>query len=263
MGKIKKKKIQDPLDTTMSLGDHLEELRARLILALLGLGVGVILCLILGGKIVGIIEKPYIDVMGEKARFIIISPAEGFVSYMRIALISGLILSAPWVFYQLWMFIAAGLYPHERRYVQVTIPFSAALFISGALFFLFVIAKITLQFFVTFNEKFLSSESTFTFPNYISYVTTLMLVFGIAFQTPIAIFILNRTGLISIRTFNKSRKYIILVVFIIAATLTPPDPFSQVSLALPLYALFELGILLSWLSERRKKKKLATEKQNS
>lgn len=257
MGKTKKKKVDDPLETTMSLGDHLEELRARLILALLGLAVGAVFCLIFGGKIVSIIEKPYIDVMGEKARFITISPAEGFVSYMRIALISGLIISAPWVFYQLWMFVAAGLYPHERRYVRITIPFSAALFIAGALFFLFVIAKITLKFFVAFNEKILNAESTFTFPNYISYVTMLMLVFGIAFQTPIAIFILNRTGLISIQTFNKSRKYVILIVFILAAALTPPDPFSQVSLALPLYALFELGILLSWLAEHKRKSKTA------
>lgn len=84
-----------------------------------------------------------------------------------------------------------------------------------------------------------------------------MLVFGIAFQTPIAIFILNRTGLVLIRTFTKSRKYIILIVFILTAVLTPPDPFSQVSLAVPLYALFELGILLSWFSERKKKKALA------
>ncbi len=258
MGKTKKKKVRDPLDTTMSLGDHLEELRARLILALLGLAIGTILCLFLGGKIIGIIQKPYIQVMGEAAPMQSISPAEGFASYMKIALISGLILSAPWVFYQLWMFVAAGLYPHERRYVQVAVPFSAALFISGALFFLFVIARITLQFFVTFNEKILGVESRFTFPNYISYVTMLMLVFGIAFQTPIAIFILTRSGLISIRTFSKSRKYIILIVFILAAVLTPPDPFSQVSLAIPLYALFELGILLSWLSERNKKKKLSS-----
>ncbi len=245
----------------MSLGDHLEELRARIILALVGLGVGVIICFILGGKIVGIIEKPYINVMGDEARFIIISPAEGFVSYMRIALISGLIVSAPWVFYQLWMFVAAGLYPNERKYVQIAIPISAALFISGALFFLFVVAEITLKFFVTFNKSFLGAESTFTFPNYVSYVTMLMLGFGIAFQTPIAIFILNRTGLISIQTFTKSRKYVILAVFIIGAMLTPPDPYSQVALAIPLYSLFELGILLSWLAERRKKKSQAANKQ--
>ena len=248
-----KKKVINPLETTMSLGDHLEELRARLILALIGLVIGTILCLFFGGKIIALIEKPYVGVMGEDARMQTIAPAEGLVSYMKIAFISGLILTCPWVFYQLWMFVAAGLYPHERRYVQIAVPFSAALFVIGALFFLFIVAPLTIGFLVKFNEKILDVESRFTFPSYISFVTLLMLVFGIAFQTPIAIFILNRTGLISIKAFCKSRKFVFLGVFIIGAVVTPPDFISQVTLAIPLYALFEIGILLSWLAERRKK----------
>lgn len=259
MGITKKKKIQDPLETTMSLGDHLEELRARLILALLGLAIGIIVCMFLGGKIISVIEVPYKNAMGENARMITISPGEGFSSYFKITLIAGLILTAPWVFYQLWMFVAAGLYPHERKYVQLAVPFSAVLFITGALFFLFVVAPKALKFLVLFNKQFLNVESAFTFPNYISFVTMLMLVFGLAFQTPIAIFVLNRTGLVSIKTFCKSRKYMIVAVVAIAAVVTPgPDPVSQISLAIPLYALFELGILLSWITEHRKQKKLAS-----
>jgi sec-independent protein translocase protein TatC len=253
MGKTKKKQVKDPLETTMSLGDHLEELRARLILALIGLVLGTALCLFFGGKIIALIEKPYINVMGEEARMQTIAPAEGLVSYMKIAFISGLILTCPWVFYQLWMFVAAGLYPHERRYIQIAVPFSAALFVIGSLFFLLVVAPLTIGFLIKFNEKILDVESRFTFPSYISFVTLLMLVFGIAFQTPIAIFILNRSGLISIETFCKSRKFVFLGVFIVGAMVTPPDFISQVTLAVPLYALFELGILLSWLAERRKK----------
>jgi sec-independent protein translocase protein TatC len=259
MGKTKKKKVQDPLETTMSLGDHLEELRSRLILAIIGLVIGTIVCMVFGKWIISVIERPYIQVMGEEARMMSIAPAEGFASYMKITFIAGLIITSPWVFYQLWMFVAAGLYPHERKYVQTTVPFSAALFVAGAMFFLFVVARITIRFLVFFNERILDVDSRFTFPNYISFVTLLMLVFGLAFQTPIAIFILNKTGLVSIQTFTKSRKYVILCVFIVGAVLTPPDPISQITLAVPLYALFELGILLSWISERRRKKAIASE----
>ncbi|MBN2314158.1 MAG: twin-arginine translocase subunit TatC [Sedimentisphaerales bacterium] len=323
--KKKKKKPQDPQDTTMSLGDHLEELRARLILAITGLLIGTGICLFFGTRIIKFIEKPYTKVFltpktkpqkteetaklvqdlfdharrklaadpntpdiepkteefvhkfcteaflallndpnftalhppsdpkTAENRLIILSPAAGFVSYIKIALMAGLILSSPWVFYQIWMFVAAGLYAHEKKYVHTAVPFSAALFVTGALFFLLVIAKLTLKFFMKFNEGVLDARSNFTFSDYISFITMLMLVFGIAFQTPIAIFFLNRTGLVSIQSLRKSRKFVILGIFIIAAMATPPDPISQVTLAIPLYFLFELGIILSVFSERKRK----------
>lgn len=255
MGKTKKKKkIQDPLDSTMSLGDHLEELRMRLIRALLGLGLGAVLCLVLCSKIITFIEGPYIGVMGTEARLQTLAPADGIISYIKIALISGLILTSPWVFYQIWMFVAAGLYPHEKRYVHLATPFSAALFVIGALFFVLVVAPLTLAFLVKFNQRVLGVSSNFTFANYISFITMLMLVFGIAFQTPIAIFFLNRTGLVSIESLRRSRKFVLLGIFVIAAMATPPDVVSQVTLAIPLYALFEIGILLSYFSQKKREK---------
>jgi len=183
----------------------------------------------------------------------IIAVAAGIISYIKIGLIAGLLLSSPWVFYQLWMFVAAGLYPHEKRYVNIAAPFSAVLFVTGALFFLIVVAPLTLGFLVKFNERILDVRSQFTFQHYISFVSHLMLVFGLAFQTPTAIFFLNRTGLVSIEALNKSRKFVILAIFVVAAMATPPDVISQVTLAIPLYLLFELGILLSYIATRRKK----------
>jgi len=235
----------------MSLGDHLEELRIRLILAIVGLVTAAVFCLFFGSKIITFIERPYISAMGTDARLQTLAPADGFVSYIKIALISGLILSSPWVFYQLWMFVAAGLYPKERRYVYLAAPFSASLFVAGALFFIFVVSPITLGFLVSFNKRFLDVNSNFTFQNYITFVTTLMLIFGLAFQTPIAIFFLNRTGLVSLDALGRSRKFVLLAIFIIAAMATPPDVISQVTLAIPLYMLFELGILLSYLANRK------------
>jgi sec-independent protein translocase protein TatC len=151
------------------------------------------------------------------------------------------------------MFIAAGLYPNEKRYVHLAAPFSTALFVIGALFFILKVAPLTLGFLVKFNQSILGVDSKFTFANYISFVTMLMLVFGISFQTPVAIFFLYKTGLVSIEGFRRSRKFVILGIVIIAAMATPPDVVSQVTLAIPLYALFELGIVLCWFAERRKR----------
>lgn len=247
----KRKSSKDPLDSTMSLGDHLEELRSRLFYALAGIVVCTIICFCLGKKIISFIEMPYINVMGEEARLQTLAPADGFVSYMKISLIGGLVISSPWVFYHLWMFVATGLYSNERRYVNMAIPFSAALFVTGALFFIFVVAPITLGFFVKFNQRMLDVSSNFTFQKYISFVSTLMLVFGIAFQTPVAIFFLNKTGLVSIQTLRSSRKFVLLGIFVVAAFVTPPDVVSQITLALPLYLLFELGIALSYIAGRK------------
>ncbi len=252
MGKTKKKKKQDPFDSTMNLGDHLEELRARLILAIIGLVIGAIICLCFGPKIIDFIKAPYTKL--SEAPLVTLGPADAFVAYMKISLVAGLILTSPWVFYHIWMFVAAGLYPKERRYVYVAVPFSVLLFVTGALFFLFVVAPISLRFFLKFGV-IIGVTPNWTLQKYVSFITTLMLVFGVAFQTPIAIFILNRTGLVSIRVLRRSRKYVLLGIFVLAAMATPPDVISQVTLAVPLYLLFELGILLSWLSERRKKKR--------
>jgi sec-independent protein translocase protein TatC len=199
--------------------------------------------------------RPPGNQISPERRLQILSPAAGMVSYIKIGLMAGLILSAPWVFYQIWMFVAAGLYPHERKYVHTAVPFSATLFVTGALFFLFVVAPLTLKFLVKFNEGLLGARSNFTFSDYISFVTMLMLVFGVAFQTPIAIFFLNRTGLVSIQALRKSRKFVLLIIFVIAAMATPPDVISQITLAIPLYFLFELGIFLSVFSQRRRKLK--------
>jgi len=318
------------MDCTMSLGDHLEELRARLILAILGLLVGMIVSLIFGTHILKFIEIPYemavrgrikasdvpqvqkemlsfvgtffdtltqqlaadpnsaaavkldpkqIEVLRRVSEQAVqkwveethggtagkplpfdwqlrsMAPAEAFLAYMKVSLISGLILTAPWVSYQIWAFVAAGLYPLERRYVYRAIPFSAALFIIGALFFLFVIAYYTLAFFLSFGDA-VSIASTWTVQKYISFVTILMLVFGIAFQTPIAVFILVRTGLVSIATLRRQRKYVILGLAFLSAVATPsPDPFSMCALLIPLYALYELGIVLAIFAEKKAKAK--------
>jgi sec-independent protein translocase protein TatC len=244
----------DPIETTMTLGDHLEELRIRVILALLGLVAAVVLCLFFGTLIIKFIEKPYIEALGMQARLQSLAPADGFTSYMEISAMAGLVLASPWIFYQLWMFVSAGLYPNEKRYVYLAAPFSAGLFIIGSLFFVFIIAPVTLKFLVMFNKQVLGVDSNFTFQNYVSFITIMMLIFGIAFQTPIAIFFLIKTGLVSIQMMTRSRRFVIFGIVVLSAIATPgADMFSLFSLAIPLYLLFEAGIMLGWFSLRRAK----------
>jgi len=248
------KKQSAPVYSTMSLGDHLEELRWRLIYAIAGLVIATIICLFFGKQIFDFIQGPYTHLRQnypELPKLRYLGPSDAFVVYMKISLISGLIISSPWVFYQLWMFVAAGLFPHEKRYVHIAVPFCAILFITGALFFLFVVASISLRFFLA-SGKYLGIEPMWTLQKYISFVTMLMLVFGVGFQTPIAVYVLNRTGLVSIEALRRSRKYVLLLIVILAAIATPPDVVSQITLAIPLYLLFELGILFSYIAGRRK-----------
>ncbi|MBN2455128.1 MAG: twin-arginine translocase subunit TatC [Sedimentisphaerales bacterium] len=237
------------LNSTMSLGDHLEELRLRLLLALAGLVVGTVICLLFGTRIIAFIQRPYNNLMPDHP-LSALAPADAFIGYMKISLISGLIVSSPWVFYQLWMFVVAGLFPNEKRYVHMAVPFCASLFIAGALFFIYVVAPLSLAFFLKFGN-IINVAPNWTFQKYVSFVTILMLVFGVAFQTPVAIFFLGRTGLVSIKSLRASRKFVLLLVFVIAAMATPPDVISQVTLAVPLYLLFELGILLLHITKQK------------
>jgi len=237
----------------MSLADHLEELRKRLILALLGLTVGLAICMFFGKFIVDFITQPYIQHTSQTADLQVLSPAEGFMTYIKVCLLSGIILTSPWVFYQMWQFVAAGLYKNERRYVYVITPCSAILFIAGCIFCLKIAGPVTLEFFIKFNANVLNVTSRFTFRNYINFIVGLTLIFGLGFQTPLAVLFLNKLGIISVDRLKKSRKYVLLIVFIIAAILTPPGPIIQIMLALPLYILFEIGILLSLIFGRRAK----------
>jgi sec-independent protein translocase protein TatC len=241
-------------DITMSLGDHLEELRVRIIYAVVGFGIAAAICMIFGKYLIAFIEVPYIKIMGDKAQLQSIDPAEGFMSYMEIAMIAALVISSPWIFYHLWKFVSVGLYPHEKKYVYIAVPMCSLLFAAGALLFIFVIAPATLQFFVYFNTEFLRVSSNFTFTNYISFMANMMLIFGLSFQTPIAIFVLIRTGIVSADTFKKYRIYVFLIVVVISSAVIPgSDPISLFAMAIPVYLLFELGLLLSWLSLRKAK----------
>jgi len=248
------RRAPDNPNAVMTLGDHLEELRTRLILALLGVAVGTAVSLGIGRWIIRWIQIPYEQVRArhpELHELVYLAPADAFIAYMKICVVSGLIISAPWVFYQIWMFVAAGLYEHERRYVRTAVPLCVGLFLAGALFFLFVIAPVSLEFFVRFG-KVIGVVPLWMFQKYVSFMAIMTLIFGLAFQTPIAVFAVHKLGLVSVEALRSKRKFALFAAFAIAAIATPSvDAFSQVALAIPLYMLYEFGIILCIISDRR------------
>lgn len=239
----------------MNVEDHIEELRRRVIYILLGALFCVIICFFISPKLISYAKELYVSIMVSEnlePRLQILAPSDGFITYIKISVFAGFTLAAPWIFYHLWQYIATGLYPSEKRLINLAVPISAFLFISGTFFFLEIVAPFTLRFFIVFNKTLLGAESSFTFQKYISFITQMMLTFGFAFQTPTAIFFLNKMGVVSLKTLSIYRKYVLLAVFIIAAIITPPDFVSQITLAIPLYLLFELGILMSHIMNRKK-----------
>ena len=254
------------LDHQMSFGDHLEEFRQRLIYALIGLGIALVVCMVFGKFIFDFLQIPYVNVMEarrvaaeargetpEATGMIVLGATEGVLIYIRVSLYTAILFSGPWILYQFWQFIAVGLYPNERRYVHSSVPFSAALFIAGALFFVFVVCEKMLAFFFAFDD-WIGVKPTITLTSHIKFMTSMMIVFGIGFQTPLVVFVLGKVGLVSLKTFNHYRRHVILGMLIFAALATSPSPIDQILLAVPMWLLYELGVLMVWYFVERPKR---------
>ena len=240
---------------TMGMGDHLEELRYRLLMAVAGVVAGLVVCLYFGKLLLAFLTIPYIQVVraaGLEPQLQAIQLSEQFLVYVKTSLVFGLIFSAPWIFYHLWKFVSAGLYRNERRFIYAATPASAILFIAGAFFFIMIIAPWAMAFFINFNTGIDFVKVAPTLQSYISFVLSLTLIFGVAFQMPIAIVFAERMGLISVAGLAGARKFVILGLAIISALATPPDVISQIALAVPLYALFEGSILVCRLLKKGK-----------
>jgi len=317
----------------MSFGDHLEELRRRLILSLVGIVAGTAVALAFSRDIQAVLYRPLLIVKakyGEPLNMLALGPADPFVNWLKIGMISGAILAMPWVLHQIWMFVSAGLYGHERRWVKRFAPISVGLFAAGVLFMYMIVLPIVLNFFVAFNRKFSISDSPphalerlllgleaapegdgeaplpvlptvpvlqadpadpppgsmwinqparklvvrspegqwsipltdpknqsavsshFAIKDYMAFVLSLMLAFGIAFEVPIVVVFLAISGIASADVVRDARRYVIFAIVIAAAFLTPPDVLSQILLAVPMIALFEAGLVMARFVERRR-----------
>lgn len=184
------------------------------------------------------------DYAAEKQALISLAPLETFMIYFMICLVTGLVIASPMVFYQIWTFIAAGLYRHERYYVMKFLPFSLGLFLGGILLCFFLVLPFTLKFLLDFNV-WLGIEPTLRITEWMSFATVLPLIFGVCFQTPLVMMVLERVGVFSVDVYKSNRKYAILIIVVAAAAITPTgDPLTMLLLAGPMYGLYELGIFI-------------------
>lgn len=169
------------------------------------------------------------------------------MTYLKVSLVAGLVFSSPWIFYQMWLFVAAGLYPHERKYVYVYGVMSLVLFLTGALFCFYCVFPFVLHFLLNFN-KTLEIQPQIRLSEWISFAVMLPVMFGISFQLPLVMLFLERISIFSAAVYREQRRMAILVIAILSALLTPADPTSMVMMMVPLVFLYELGIrLCGWL----------------
>jgi sec-independent protein translocase protein TatC len=172
---------------------------------------------------------------------------EPFVTYLKVSLIAGLVMASPWVFYQLWQFIAAGLFPHERKFVYLYGTLSGLLFLIGVVFCFYLVFPFVLKFLLGFN-KMIGVEPQIRLSEWISFAVTLPLLFGVSFQLPLVMLFLERLSIFEVTDYREKRRMAILVIAILSMFLTPADPISMLLMMLPLVGLYELGIGLCMLS---------------
>jgi sec-independent protein translocase protein TatC len=242
----------------MSFFEHLEELRWRIIKALIGIVIGMIICWVFMDPLMEhVFLKPVLylnaNLQPEQQPINLqnLKPFGQVFLYMQVSIIGGIVLSIPNILYQLWSFIAPGLLSKERGYIKAIVVFSSACFLAGIAFAYFVILPSALHFFAGFGT--LEIENNIAINEYMSFIVSIMLAAGVVFELPMVSWFLSRLGILTPAFMRKYRRHSIVAIFILAAVLTPgTDPVSQVLLAAPLLLLYEFSILISaWASRRR------------
>ncbi len=231
---------------------HLEELRERLIKAFIAVAVGFCIAYYFKEKLFDFLVYPLIKAMGkDKVVLIFTGIPEAFFTYLKVAFIGGLLLAAPVILYQFWMFVAPGLYPNERKFIGPVIFISTFFFIGGALFGYYFAFPVGFQFLLEYASENIKAMPSMS--EYMGFASTLLLAFGIVFELPLIIIALARFGIVSVAFLRKYRKYAILSFFIIAAILTPsPDAVTQCIMAVPLCVLYELSIFGAMFVSKKK-----------
>lgn len=227
----------------MTLVEHLAELRRRIMISILALAVGVVVGFSYSSPIVRFLMR----LPGE---LVYLYPGEAFFVHLEVALVLGVVLSSPVVLYQVISFVTPGLLPREKRVLHLGLPLALIMFAVGIVFAYQVVLPLAYRFFLGFSSD--SLEPMISIGNYVSFVLRLVLPFGLVFQLPLIAMVLAGTGILSPGTMVRYRKYILLVIFIVAAVMTPPDVVSQTFMALPMVLLYEVSILLAKLIARRK-----------
>ena len=222
---------------------HLKELRDRLVVSLAGLAVAFIVTYSFKEKIFHFLMQPFIKVMPAGSSFIFTSITEAFITYFKVSLVAALFLAAPVILYEVWMFMAPGLYEKEKRYIAPFIIFGSFFFVGGALFCYYVTMPVVYHFFVSYAGTMIIPMPSLK--EYMSLTLKMLIIFGLIFQMPLIAFYLAKAGIINYRGLAKKRRYAILGIAVLSAIITPPEVSSQLLMALPMYGLFELSVVIA------------------
>jgi|SRR5215831_11198221 len=241
---------------TMGFLDHLEELRRRIIYSLIAVAVGCGLCWNYAERIVDLMQKPIVDALHKNSlpeKLVYLNPVDPFNLYLKVAGVAGLFVASPFVLYQLWLFIAPGLYRHEKRYVWPFMFSTVSLFLAGGYFGYKLVYPQALYFLIDFGKQF---QPMITIEEYSKLFLTIIVGMGVIFEMPILVFFLSLMGIISAGWMWRNLRYSILGIFIIAAILTPTtDILNMCIFAAPMVALYVLSIAIAWAFHPRQRKK--------
>ena len=255
-----KKKMNDEKNNQSSFVEHLAELRSRLLRSLAFLFFFFILCYIFSENIYSFLVAPYADAVkddGDSRRMIFTALHETFITYLKVAFFAAMFISSPIILTQIWKFIAPGLYKNEKKALLPYLVATPTLFLLGGMLVYYLIMPLAIKFFLSFetpaNLNSLPIQLEAKVNEYLSLIMRLIFAFGISFQLPVLLSLLARVGFIDSEYLKKRRKYVIVLIFAVAAILTPPDPITQIGLGIPLLILYELSILSVRLIEKKKK----------
>lgn len=237
----------------MSLLDHLSELRSRLFKSLVSVLVLFLISMAFSSQIINFLKGPLIGAMPDVTNILhFTGPLDVFLTSIKVSLLSSVVFSSPiWIF-QFWKFIEPALYQNERRYILPFILISISLFLTGVLFCYYLILPIALEFLINLGKEV--GTPMITIVDYISMIMVMIFGFGIVFEAPLILVLLAMLDLISAELLTKYRKFVIVGILFVGAVLTPPDPLSQIGMAIPLYFMYEISIIVIRFIKRPKAK---------
>ncbi len=235
-----------PADREMTMLEHLAELRQRLVAVVLAVVAGIVVTLVPWPGFNSLTNFIVAKLVAQAPNGTVIAtrPGEAFFTYLQVSLLLGVALAMPVIIYQALAFVAPALYPHEKRYLYLAIPGASASFLAGALFTYVVLLPVAIQFLGGFAVDVINP--LWSAENYIDFVTAFLFWVGVTFELPIVMYFLTKLGVVSQQRLVGFRKYALVLAFVIGAVITPtPDPVNQTLVSVPIYLLFELGIILS------------------
>ena len=248
-------------DKEVGFISHLTELRSRLINSFIFLFLFFVICYFFAEHLYGFFVEPYADAVredGTQRRLIFTALQETFLTYLKVSFFTSLFITSPFILMQIWKFIAPGLYEHEKSSIIPYLVITPILFFLGGALVYYLIMPLAIKFFLSFessgNITNLPIQLEAKVNEYLSLIMKLIFAFGLSFQLPVVLSLLARVGVIDSEFLKKRRKYVVVIIFAAAAILTPPDPITQIGLAIPLLILYELSIFSVSLIEKKIKK---------